>query len=293
MKKARPGFSLIELLVVLAIIAVLVGLLLPAVMRVRESAAQTGCKNNLRQIGLALHGYENANGHLPPCKLTTPTRHGWAPFILPYIEQNALFQQYRWDRNWSSTENAPVRLTPLKLMQCPSAPPNRFDLTGAGNPRAAAGDYAPIDGIQPPLRSRLGYAAGADMSGVLRADIYTRLTDVVDGTSSTIMIAEDAGRPDVYRAGKLDPNIKASGAGWADEEAEFDIHGYSFDGLTVYGDCAINCYSSNEIYAFHPSGAHLLFADGSVRFVLQSVEIRIIVALATRAGNEILSADGY
>src|SRR5437016_9812592 len=106
--RPRQAFTLLELLVVIAIIAVLIGLLLPAVQKVREAANRSKCTNNLKQLGLAVHHYHDARGEFPAALLnvpnpggtTDPTAHSWTPQILPYIEQSALFAQYRFDLNW-------------------------------------------------------------------------------------------------------------------------------------------------------------------------------------------------
>src|SRR6266516_911571 len=121
--RACRGFTLVELLVVIAIIGVLVALLLPAVQSARESARRMQCSNNVRQIGLALHNFHDANQTLPPgavdpataaraafVKFNIPTTviHGWAVFVYPFMEQKALSDQYHWDQNWYHASNQPV-----------------------------------------------------------------------------------------------------------------------------------------------------------------------------------------
>src|SRR5689334_7476393 len=122
--KARRGFTLIELLVVIAIIAVLIGLLLPAVQKVREAAARTQCSNNLKQIALACHNFENTFGYLPPPRGTNydgfTSYRGWMCEILPYIEQQNLYNQM-YTTPWNTGYFA-MYVTPLKTYSCPSDP---------------------------------------------------------------------------------------------------------------------------------------------------------------------------
>src|ERR1700680_211088 len=135
-RRHRPAFTLIELLVVIAIIAILIGLLVPAVQKVRSAAARLQCQNNLKQIGLALHNYHDTYHAFPsnirPSSVLS-VRERWVTFLLPYLEQNALFNHYNPVLNWSDPANLPVTSTPLRLMQCPSTPnPDRLD----GDPNA-------------------------------------------------------------------------------------------------------------------------------------------------------------
>src|SRR5262249_2451340 len=120
----RRGFTLVELLVVIAIIAVLIGLLLPAVQKVREAPSRMTCANNLKQLGLAMHNYHDSKRAFPPAYVNKggsyansgfPFTHGWAPFILPYIEQTPLYNLYRWEFPQYAPENEPVFATQLRI----------------------------------------------------------------------------------------------------------------------------------------------------------------------------------
>jgi prepilin-type N-terminal cleavage/methylation domain-containing protein/prepilin-type processing-associated H-X9-DG protein len=309
--RRRRGMTLIELLVVIAIIAVLIGLLLPAVQKVREAANRMKCSNNLKQLGLALLQYENAHGKFPPGQVEGPfpeagvkqeVGHGWGPFILPYIEQEALAGQYRWDLGMADPLNQPVVDKLLKVFQCPSAPPDRFMTFGvfaAYGGKAACGDYAPTWSVDPALVAQKLIVQPADYRGVLVQCSFrlpnrmTRVTDITDGTSNTLLLTEDAGRPVLWRAGRQGPDQTVIGGPWAAYYSGFVLRGSTADGTSSPGPCAINCTNDHEVYSFHPGGANAVFGDGSVHFLNAGINIRILAALVTRAGGEVVSAADY
>jgi prepilin-type N-terminal cleavage/methylation domain-containing protein/prepilin-type processing-associated H-X9-DG protein len=297
----RSALTLIELLVVLAIIGVLIGLLLPAVQKVREAANRMACSNNLKQIGLAMHQHHNTYGMFPPGWVQAPFTvpqghimqggHGTFPFLLPYLEQEALARIYRWDRRSQGPENQPVATTQLEILQCPSAEPDRW-VTAAEDPgnysyggKGACGDYAGVREIDSRLADLGLVERPANYKGVLALNYLTRLADISDGTSQTILVTECAGRPKLWRAGRPVPGIYALGAAWVGGTLTFG-QGSTPDGATKLGPCAINCTNDREVYSFHPGGANAVFADGSVHFLNVGMDIRVFAGLVTRAGGE-------
>jgi prepilin-type N-terminal cleavage/methylation domain-containing protein/prepilin-type processing-associated H-X9-DG protein len=307
----RRGFTLIELLVVVAIIAVLLGLLLPAVQKVREAAARAKCLNNLKQLGVALHGFHDAHGKFPPGQVkgalpewgipVAGLNHGWAPFILPWIEEQNLYSTYQWNLFSADQANQPLMSRPLKLFQCPSAPEqNRYYTAPPFSPapdgkKAACGDYAPTLGVNPVLATMGLIGPAADYPGVLVPEQWTCLSQITDGTSNTIMITEDAGRPALWQAGRhiAGSEQAVKGGAWAGPNNGFIVDGSTPDGTSSPGPCPMNCTNDGEIYSFHRAGANAVFADGSVHFLHASMSIRILAALVTRAGGEIVSADEF
>ena len=299
-RKRRVAFTLIELLVVIAIIAILIGLLVPAVQKVREAAARAQCQNNLKQVGLALHNHHSARGVFPPGAVTQATprlgvnanvQHGWVVFLLPYLEQDPLYKRYNLNTNWYQ-QAAGVIETPLAVLQCPSAPnANRADsFTSNGVAvKPAAIDYGVDNGVSSALIPTY-VPATSDLRGVMVVNFTARVADIRDGTSNTLMITEDAGRPNVFRTGGAGTG-RFSGGGWADRDNEFITHGFNAAGTSNPGPCAVNCTNDNEIFGFHTGGASVVFADGSVRFLATSVDIRIVAALITRAGGEVIPGD--
>jgi len=303
-RKSQPrAFTLIELLVVIAIIAILIALLVPAVQKVREAAARTQCINNLKQMGLAFHNFHDTYKFFPPGavsaaqpKLGIPSgvQHGLAVFLLPGLDQNPLYTRYRFDKDWRDPLNATLVATPLAVFRCPSAPQNPFDTSVTFNGvvvNAAVGDYGPNNAINTSQLAPLGLVDNVGNSqGILVVNLLCRIGQITDGTSNTMLIAEDAGRPQLWRVGKLVSGT-VSGAAWAGRDSEYITHGFTIDGVTVPGPCAINCTNNNEIYSFHSGGANILFGDGTVRFLSTSVPMRTIGALITRAGGEVFPGD--
>jgi prepilin-type N-terminal cleavage/methylation domain-containing protein/prepilin-type processing-associated H-X9-DG protein len=311
LSRKRCGFTLIELLVVIAIIAVLIGLLLPAVQQVREAAARMTCANNLKQIGLAAHNYHGVHEKFPPGavgpqpgfpQFALLKHHGLGTYLLPYLEQQALAGRYRWDVSWFDPPNQPVVNAQLKVWQCPSAQANRMQdgslitvQPPAGvlfNGTAACGDYAGVLRTDPQLAS-LGLIDPANSyDGVFPVNGTMRLTDILDGASHTIMVAEDAGRPQLRHRRQPVPNVWLTGGPWADRNLLW-CEGSTPDGTAKYGPCAINCTNDREVYSFHPNGANVVFADGSVHFLQASISIRVFARLVTRAGGEVVSDGDY
>jgi prepilin-type N-terminal cleavage/methylation domain-containing protein len=306
----RPGFTLIELLVVIAIIAILIGLLLPAVQKIREAANRMKCSNNLKQLGLGLHNYQTQNGYFPPgavtnstsagpqrlrekLGITTPSNHSWSVFLLPFIEQDNLHRQYNFNAHWYASVNRTVHETQLAVMVCPSTPGglNRFNVRtiGGNSVRAAAGDYAPNNAYGAALEGLGLVDVAVNRDGVLEVNESWSIGEIRDGTSNTSVLAECAGRPDEWRAGRMAIKNGQLDGGWADRDNEYITHGYTANGASTPGPCHTNCTNNNEVYSFHSSGANHVFGDGSVRFIKSSMNIRLFVKLLTRSGDDIIN----
>jgi type II secretory pathway pseudopilin PulG len=309
--------TLVELLVVIAIIGLLIALLVPAVQAAREAARRTSCINNLKQLGLAVHNYHDARGNLPPGavggtfdpKFIGVKNHSLGSYLLPYLEQESLAGDYRWDFSWNDQPNQRIVNAQLKVWQCPSAKANRIHdgsvVTVTPPPNlgwggtAACGDYAGLLQIDAEL-ARLGLidSAGGPRDefghylGIFAVNSTTRLADVLDGTSNTMMLAECAGRPEFWQGRRQVPNLWLSGGPWASRNLLW-CRGATQDGTSLFGSCAINCSNDRDVYSFHPAGASAVFADGSVHFLKASISIRVFARLVTRAGGEVVSTSDF
>lgn len=315
------GFTLVELLVVIAIIGVLVALLLPAVQAAREASRRMSCGNNTKQMALAMHVHENTYRRLPYSKRDSAPQRSWAPDLLPFLEQANMVSNAYYDlnENWwrSTTYGSPAIAVPnaatvkqhLSVFICPSTPnPMRLQIKAETAPEqnkvGACGDYFVTEGVNVAINNELipaeQFPSGSDLRGAMRKyPEENRFANIVDGTSNTILVGECAGREDVYRvrtrkpamADKSKPDCaRARGGAWATNDNPYEI-GTRVEwcsGSVIPGPMMIN--NSNEyghlFYSFHPGGANFAFADGSVRFIAQTIRLRILASQVTRSGGE-------
>lgn len=320
------GFTLIELLVVIAIIAVLISLLLPAVQSAREAARRAQCINNLKQVGLTIHGFHDVNGQFPssirPSGLTTAPRIAGTLRLLPYMDQKPLYDSYNLQVTWGDPVNSTLVKTRLSVFLCPSSPAEAARLDGIPelspwSPGVASiTDYSGIAGIDSRLYSSNLVSKSGSGNGILEKNATVTIASVSDGLSNTILFAESAGRPFNYRKGgrlfSANQSLsRVNGGGWSRPASDITFKGSSADGSSVIGPCPLNCTNgddiakaafphpiyntegTSEIYAFHPGGANILLGDGSVRFVKETTSLRVFASLITRDGGEVISADSW
>jgi prepilin-type N-terminal cleavage/methylation domain-containing protein/prepilin-type processing-associated H-X9-DG protein len=309
----RRGFSLIELLVVIAIVAILIGLLLPGVQKVREAASRIKCANNLKQLGLALHHHDDTHGTYPPAFVNDGPygmtgfsySHGWAPFILPFVEEETRYKLYRWKFPLYAVENQPVVSHHLKIFQCPSTPERdrymEFGPFALLKTKGACGDYTITLGVDARLAQRGWVDPVKDYRGALThvptpalgptlSYPHSRREETTDGLSTTILLTEDAGRPRHWLARRGGPDPQAlEGGAWNHFKGGIVLQGKTADGTANPGTCPMNCTNNGEVYSFHAGGAYAVFADGSVSFLRESINIRVLARLITRAGGEVAS----
>ena len=280
----RQGFTLIELLVVIAIIAILIGLLLPAVQKVRESAARLQCINNLKQLGVALHGYHGVYETFPQPRGVVnqfTSSFGWACRTLPFIEQGNLY-------NAAQANFFQAITTPVKTFQCPSDGRDGQDGSGSttlGNHSSGLIWYLGVTG---------SYGGGDSQYTAANSGIFQpntagiSISAITDGTSNTLMVGE---RP---------PAADLSFGWWSYSDYDNLLGTQNY--VNLYPNCpspgvfgpgkVTNNCDSNHFWSLHPGGGNWLFGDGSVHFLPYSASA-LTFPLATRSGGEVVNTGDF
>jgi prepilin-type N-terminal cleavage/methylation domain-containing protein/prepilin-type processing-associated H-X9-DG protein len=313
--KSRNAFTLIELLVVIAIISILIGLLLPAVQKVRSAAARLQCMNNLKQIGLACHDHHDSQGRLPAGyrasasyfdgATDTAPGWGWAALLLPYLEQDNVYNAINFNLPVEHPANATAVQTMMKMYLCPSdqTPSAAFpvlDAFGKTIALAAPSSYAACVGGDE------SDTFGPEGLGVFYRNSATRMTDIRDGTSQTIMVGDRAWsnaqgiwagaiQNGVIVRGIRNPN---PGNGAASYPAATLVLAHShLNNARTDTDGGLDDFSSN-----HTGGSNFVFADGSVHFIRSipgdaaagfTAEGIAFQALGTRANGDLVQGLDY
>lgn len=264
--RSRGGWTLVELLVTVSIIGTLVALLLPAVQSAREAARRTECANNLRQIGLALSSYHGAFATFPVgCRDDRGLQIAWSVPLLAFVEEQDVWRAFDPSAAYNSEKNRQAASTMIPVYLCPSTAadgrrsgPTTGDVNENGQwdpgDDLAWTDFGGMFGVGDP-RLPLG-------NGVMIYDQAIAASQISDGLSRTILVGEDAGR-DAAQHGT-----------WADGQNVFDQTG------------PVGRTRNNELFSDHRAGAQALFCDGSVHFLSQSMELRSLFALCTRANGD-------
>jgi prepilin-type N-terminal cleavage/methylation domain-containing protein/prepilin-type processing-associated H-X9-DG protein len=315
----RRGFTLIELLVVIAIIAVLIALLLPAVQAAREAARRAQCANNLKQVGVALHHYENAVGSFPPGLLSRPGPDGdntgpgwgWASLTLSQLEQAGIYNAINFGLPIEVAANQTARLTVINTFACPSDASFQARFTVVDDTTSNTAPGAPICDVA--SSSYVGCFGKGDPSslypysptdnppgrdngeGLFYRNRPVTIAQITDGTSNTLA------------AGEKSQNLaRATWTGAVSRAAVPITELQAEDGLSPEGGDALVVAHTGELdgpnskpahadqfWSRHPGGGQFLFTDGSARFIKERRPLAVFQALATRQGGEVVSADSY
>jgi len=323
--RRRRGFTLIELLVVISIIAVLIGLLLPAVQKVRESAARMKCQNNLKQLALGVHSYHDAYGRLPrgaegavlavgvsPPANVSPAGTTWLVFTLPQVEQGNLYNNYNFGTAYNTANNFTVGSNQVPIHVCPSGsktasgngtetpvangPPNPtthyYGIMGVGSGVTIPGTQTtyPVGGCTTyPCNGEYGLPPNAGMLIHYQTSFGrmgdVTLMDVLDGTSNTFMIGERSITESTACANGYRSWVRGDNAG----------SGATKNISTAINNTASNCYNGSTNFnsmargSNHTGGTNFALGDGSVRFVPATIDLITYVSAASINGREVVS----
>lgn len=300
MKKLRAAFTLIELLVVIAIIAILIALLLPAVQQAREAARRTQCKNNQKQLGIAMHNYHDTHGVFPYGYYDSNTYHGrdtWMQQLMPFYDQAPTYNQYA-QANVQWVMDTPREIKDLKIpaLMCPSDP-SSGGYGGGGGARAGGngfqGNYVLCAGNDLMTRN------SRTLNGIVFRESSTKFRDIIDGTSNTLMSSETIIR-----------GLQTGGWGGAGGYWGGGNHGsYGFTSLegpnTTVADQVYQCKSTTWPYApctsilggsdlrnfarsMHVGGVQVTLCDGAGRFISENISLEVWRGLGSRNGVEVV-----
>lgn len=288
-RRRKFGFTLIELLVVIAIIAILIALLLPAVQQAREAARRTTCKDNVKNIALALHNYHETHGSFP-----MGARVGWGQtwhaYILPEVEQTNLWKTIPWTDSgwWDGGDANSIALrnaisTVLPIFQCPSQPgPEIASNVNFNHPRGIStyngnGGSDFTNGTHPGQLNR---------NGILFGDSSVKIRDITDGTTNTIIIGEVQF---AVTSGWGGPGLNCCMDHFYIYSGNIDS-GSGSDYSEAFSSTNLNINTLDQMAfgSYHTGGCHIGLADGSSRFVSENINLGTWRALGTRAGGEVI-----
>lgn len=299
-RSKKRGFTLIELLVVIAIIAILIALLLPAVQQAREAARRSACKNNLKQLGLALHNYESIYGLLPPGYLHKPDPGGsganhmgfaWGAMILPQLEQVNLFQEFDFNTPVFDVSQLEARERHLPVFLCPSDPfsDGGFvvrDESASPVERYAAASYAanwgPSDAVvnldDTPTQS----------AGVFYRNSDTKFRDITDGLTNTLFLGERTNGPLPIEIPGVHSFFETSWSAAVREITDLtDDHGHMVLFETQFLPNQIET-DDKGLSAPHVGICQFTLGDGSVRAISENIDAGVYNALGTRSTGEVI-----
>ncbi|MFI4874487.1 MAG: DUF1559 domain-containing protein [Blastopirellula sp. JB062] len=300
----RSAFTLVELLVVIAIIGVLIALLLPAVQQAREAARRMSCSANFKQVALALHNYHDTHLKFPlgsaisgGCSGYSGTHlFSWGVHTLPFIEQTARYDAVNFNVaspiQTQSNYEPESALGPVPTFICPSNPQSDLmvnpSFSGAVEsvPRSDMAGVADSRDWRCSSSGTVGLRPRSDGNGVFYALSTTNFRDIIDGTSNTLLIGEVTGDPQQATSNSATTYNANSYAVYNTLDTSTGINGP----FTVPGGGVFE-WRPQGFSSFHPGGAHFAMADGSVRYLAETVDQTLLSGLTTRGGNEVLSEE--